>query len=57
MIGFKSINDTYGHDVGDIVIEKLARQKIRNCIRKKDIAIRWGGGSSLLYSLDLMEKQ
>ncbi len=39
---FKSINDTYGHDVGDIVIEQVAK-KIRNCIRKKDIAIRWGG--------------
>ncbi len=39
---FKSINDTYGHDVGDMVIHEVTK-RIRKSIRDTDIAIRWGG--------------
>ena len=39
---FKKINDTYGHEVGDDVIRNVAK-RINNCIRNKDIAVRWGG--------------
>jgi len=39
---FKNINDTYGHSIGDIVINKLADIFMKN-IRKSDIAIRFGG--------------
>ncbi len=39
---FKSINDTYGHDVGDMVIQEVTK-RIRKSIRDTDIAIRWGG--------------
>ena len=39
---FKSVNDTYGHPVGDRVIKGLARLLI-NRLRKGDIAARYGG--------------
>ncbi len=39
---FKKINDTYGHQVGDTVLQKVA-EKIRESIRANDIAGRYGG--------------
>ncbi len=39
---FKKINDTYGHDVGDLVIKRLA-DVIRNNTRRSDIPARFGG--------------
>lgn len=39
---FKHINDNYGHDVGDIVLQSIA-QTILSCVRKTDVVIRYGG--------------
>lgn len=39
---FKSINDTYGHDVGDIVLIDVSKITI-NSVRTTDIPSRWGG--------------
>ncbi|MEL6258812.1 MAG: PleD family two-component system response regulator [Pseudomonadota bacterium] len=39
---FKSVNDTYGHDVGDGVLREFAA-RVRNCIRPADIPCRQGG--------------
>lgn len=39
---FKSINDTYGHDVGDIAIQEVA-DVLRRCIRNNDDICRLGG--------------
>jgi diguanylate cyclase (GGDEF)-like protein len=44
---FKKINDTYGHDIGDLVLITLA-QLIKNLIRKEDIFIRYGGEEFIL---------
>lgn len=39
---FKKVNDTYGHQIGDIVLEKLAHI-LKNKIRLEDILSRFGG--------------
>ena len=44
---FKNINDTYGHDVGDLVLKELCFI-IENLIRETDIFGRWGGEEFLL---------
>lgn len=44
---FKSVNDTYGHDIGDKVLVQLAATVQEN-IRKIDIFARWGGEEFLL---------
>ncbi len=46
---FKSVNDTYGHDVGDTVLVALAKI-ITNEIREGDYACRWGGEEFLLFA-------
>jgi diguanylate cyclase (GGDEF)-like protein len=39
---FKAINDTFGHQAGDKVLKKAARQMNAN-VRRGDSVIRWGG--------------
>ncbi|MFV0448724.1 MAG: diguanylate cyclase [Vibrio sp.] len=45
---FKSINDTYGHDVGDDVICYLGEQ-IEHSIRDTDAVARFGGEEFVIY--------
>lgn len=44
---FKQINDTYGHDNGDIVLQKVSAH-LRQNIRRQDIVSRWGGEEFLI---------
>ena len=44
---FKSINDTYGHAVGDVVISSVAK-KLLIATRLEDIVIRYGGEEFLI---------
>jgi diguanylate cyclase (GGDEF)-like protein len=39
---FKKINDVYGHEIGDILLQKVA-QRIKECIHKDDIVARISG--------------
>lgn len=39
---FKSINDIYGHDTGDIVLQETLKT-IRYSLRSIDYVVRWGG--------------
>ena len=39
---FKKVNDTYGHQIGDIVLKQVA-DLITECARKSDIPHRYGG--------------
>jgi diguanylate cyclase (GGDEF)-like protein len=44
---FKSINDTRGHDVGDLVLTRTARA-LREALRTQDSVARWGGEEFLV---------
>jgi len=39
---FKPINDTYGHEAGDMILKRVAKN-LRQAIRKEDIVARFGG--------------
>jgi len=39
---FKAVNDRYGHDVGDKVLQETART-FSSALRSEDLKVRWGG--------------
>ena len=44
---FKRVNDTYGHDCGDVVLTEIAK-RLKYFMRGKGYAVRWGGEEFLL---------
>lgn len=44
---FKAVNDTYGHDVGDVVLSKLA-EFLKEVAGTEHLAVRWGGEEFIL---------
>lgn len=46
---FKSINELYGHQFGDLVLRQLAQQ-IKKIVRRYDIVIRYGGEEFIIIS-------
>jgi diguanylate cyclase (GGDEF)-like protein len=60
---FKKVNDTYGHDVGDNVLQQVAAMIEQSC-RRNDIVYRYGGeefcvicpGAASLEALNLAER-
>ena len=51
---FKVVNDTIGHDVGDLVLVETA-QRIKKAIRENDVVARLGGDEFVVL-LDMSEK-
>ena len=39
---FKPVNDTFGHQTGDLVLQMVAQTLLKNC-RSFDLVGRWGG--------------
>ncbi len=39
---FKPINDSYGHEAGDVALIEIGR-RLKEAVRSDDIVIRWGG--------------
>lgn len=60
---FKTVNDRYGHNAGDLVLERLAKE-MKGTLRKEDVLGRWGGeefililpGTDRIGALTLAEK-
>ncbi len=48
---FKETNDTYGHQIGDIVLIEVAKILVSS-IRKSDFVIRYGGEEFLIVLVD-----
>lgn len=47
---FKSVNDNYGHSVGDQVLVAVSEAMMKQC-RKVDTLCRWGGDEFVILSL------
>ena len=45
---FKKVNDTYGHDVGDMVLKGLS-DVFKKSVSKEDIVFRFGGEEFLIF--------
>jgi diguanylate cyclase (GGDEF)-like protein len=53
---FKPVNDTYGHDVGDVVLKQVSQRIIASSIDASAVNIRWGGDEFLLgMSVNLVD--
>lgn len=48
---FKTINDQWGHKVGDLVLNQVVSVML-DCLRETDIIIRWGGEEFLIFMVD-----
>ena len=49
--GFKTLNDTHGHDAGDVVLKSVA-QLLKDQVRGIDCPARWGGEEFLIMLIE-----
>lgn len=54
--GFKEVNDTLGHDVGDQVLKDVAK-RLKNVIREGDIIARLGGDEFAIILNDIHNQE
>lgn len=53
---FKTLNDTKGHDIGDLLLIEVAR-RLQDCVREGDTVSRFGGDEFVLLLEGLSEEK
>ncbi|WP_324042931.1 diguanylate cyclase domain-containing protein [Aeromonas dhakensis] len=48
---FKPINDTFGHETGDVLLNMVA-ERMRHCVRERDLVARLGGDEFVILLPD-----
>ncbi len=54
--GFKQVNDKYGHNIGDVLLQQVSR-RFEHCVRRVDTVSRFGGDEFLVILADLKTKE
>lgn len=55
--GFKAVNDTHGHDVGDLVLKETAHRLEAFVDKHHGFAVRLGGDEFIIYLIGMTDKQ
>lgn len=52
---FKSMNDTYGHHAGDMLLKEISK-RLKSCLRSTDFIVRQGGDEFIIFLNGLVNK-
>lgn len=53
---FKDVNDTFGHTVGDQLLQEVGR-RLQSCVREEDTVARMGGGEFTVLLPDIEKEE
>ncbi|GAB6040023.1 two-component system response regulator [Endothiovibrio diazotrophicus] len=53
---FKPINDSYGHEAGDVVLQEVA-WRLKSCVRETDTVARMGGDEFVIILQNVIDEQ
>ncbi|MEO8630886.1 MAG: diguanylate cyclase, partial [Betaproteobacteria bacterium] len=51
---FKVINDTLGHDIGDLLLVEVA-ERLKKCVRQEDVVCRLGGDEFTVFMEEVLD--